>query len=268
MDVYFKINTLYARKLSFCIDYVLNVTIDNVFLLEEYHNNEELWLKHLDKNVFICNDFDAKEVRKNICFDETFINANDLNSKIKTNELNYTSKPLILIASIGNYDDTYCLEILLNKIMNMNGWKAKQKFSKEAETIIRKLEKMNLLNGKLKVNALEYDLIIEQMSANIFDSYIDFFYAMHKLSPSIIFLCADSDFDKYDMLEYIKNLVCSNCYLYISPFINYEINEKENMPVYKVNEDIKSLYNKNVQEEINKIILDLLYLPNDIKIVK
>lgn len=281
INIFFKTDSLLTRKIAFCIDYVINSNVDKLVLLDENHSIEEYWINQIDNEVCFYETFENSISDDDLLFTSNE-NINEQNvivfenpySEIKKKKIenkifgkDYPTKPMIIILSFGLFPDTYCLEILLNKIINENNIVPFQKFSDETKYILNKFKSKNLLNDKIENDINKADVIIQHINSNEFKSYIDLLYNLSLLSPNYIYICADRKFNNYDLVEYIKKLVCNNCYVFSSPYLIYEIVKNNNVPVYDFTYNI-SIFNKDVQKNIETEIIDKFYIPKGIRPIK
>lgn len=281
INVFFKTDSLLTRKIAFCIDYIINNNVDKLGLLNENHSIEEYWINQIDNEVCFYETFENNISNNDLLFTDNenidkqnvivFENScSEIKKKKIENKIfgkDYPTKPMIIILSFGLFPDTYCLEILLNKIINENHIVPFQKFSDETKYILNKFKSKNLLNDKIDNDINKADVIIQHINSNEFKSYVDLLYHLSLLSPNYIYICVDRKFNNYDLIEYIKKLVCNNCYILSSPYLTYEIVKTNNIPVYDFTYK-SSIFNKDIQKNIEEELINKFYIPKGIRLIK
>ena len=282
-------NAFTARTLTFQMEYVFNIPINTIFLMAENHHKDETFFVGENSHVCICNTFDecinrsdmiivAKDqivphfIDKKDCLiiDSPWKSKNDYKTDIHAiPKLDYLTKPVIVILSMGNYTDQYCIEILVNKILSEKNAKVMQFFSPETKTILSALSQSEYLNPNLcDVQNNDYDIIVLSIKGITNDSQL--FRILKDVSPDVLILCVNYSFSKTIEIEHYFKYICNIGAIVKSPYISYEVVEGKTYPVFcgfEKSNFFKNSLDKNLEHDLRTSILQRVYLPDSIYIL-
>lgn len=282
-------NAFTARTLTFQMEYLLDISINTIFLMAENHHKDEVFSIGGNSQICILSTFDECVNLSDIIIidqiktsppiadkkDCLIINSpwkNKANYKTDIDaipKINYSSKPVIVILSLGEYTDQYYVEILVNKILSEKNAKIMQIFSPETKNVLSSFSRYNYLNHNLR-NAQdnEFDVIVLSIKGITNDATI--IRLIKEVSPDVLILCVDYSFNKaFEIRNYFKS-ICNVDIIIKSPYISYEVVENKTYPVYCGIENtnvFKNSLDNNLENELRAMILQRIYLPSNIYIL-
>lgn len=284
-NVFLFLDAMTDRTVSFQIEYVLDIEIDSIILMAENHYSIDSFYFFKNKRTRIYNTL--KECVKHC--DIIIVSSSHLSqlgqiigkeiivvelSDIKYNnftvpDLDYESKAVIAVLSLGEFSDQYNTEILVNKILSEKGAKIVQYFSPFTKNILDSLSHTNYLNKSLANPYNEnYNVIV--LAINGISSYPDLMRIMCDISPDMVLLCVNQSYRQEQELE--KCLYgCAKIETIIkSPYISYGIEKEKTYPVYFGHKESASYYGSfenDLYNVLKKSILKCIYLPEDILLI-
>lgn len=286
-NVFLFLDAIIDRFIAVQMEYVLDMPINSIILMEESHYIADLDCFYSNKNIQIystlqecvdrCDTIIVSDnhlprlmgiINKEIIVVDLSEGVHE-NSNLAIPQLNYREKPVIAILSLGEFTDQYITEILINKILTERGAKVAQYFSPLTQRIIESCSHVNHLNAYLsKTNIEDHDIIV--LAINGGTSYPNLMRMMCDISPDMILLCVNKS---YRQEEELKNCLygCGNIEAIIrSPYISYEIVKGKTYPVYCGHEKSNSIYGsfeKNLKDVLEKCVLRKVYLPENVVVV-
>ncbi len=291
-------DSYFARTFLLNLEYVLNVPIDRVYLLEENHAIDEEYYgfsvelinkKTLAHCINCCDivfvhgyeemypllDIDLLQDKRIIRF--PFLPYEFLNEeKLDVNNVK-CDVPVILNINVGYYSSQYCAEILLNKIVGKYLSNFKQIFSGQAYSIINTLKENDLLSSQFNLCTSHscYDMLIYTLCINNLleiqkDKNREYIELFDRISPNYVILT--TSFDKVvaeGVLDNVKNLFLYRYNTKLNSIIlsNFFESPNSKFPVYHPKAKLITnfqnncyFYDKNMEGILeNDIITNLAY---------
>ena len=295
-------NSFATRTVLFGLDSLFNIKFDEVLLLKENHNQKEIFLfntnikiklyESIDDCICLCDSIimikddnipeksinyiscKSKELDKQ-CFEIINPWKNKLSSStnnIDDKNIDFKKYPVILNISLGTISQSYCVEILLNKIFTKNSIGFKQFYSKEMENFLLQLDGYGILSSnfsrQIKFPEYQYNIII--YSINIGESiynikkYIDI---LRHIASDFTILQTDIKFNEY---ESAKNIIKYGCFSQLDMLIKSHYNVvDEKLTVYcakKINEDslVKDIESISLENKLSFNIFSKIAFPEGI----
>ena len=225
-NVFILANSFSSRTFLYQIDYLLNLNIREIYLLDENHDCSEIYnintkvrlvpsqkmdeyIRISDIVLILQDEYIPQSTidhikllitKKNalIIIDNPWLADTPINNTLEKN-INYNTLPVVLQIVFGRYTQHYCTEILMNKILTEEGVPFIQKFSVETSTLIEQLARYGILNENIlrtKHND-SYSVIVKTVYVNKYKTLsndADFFKFMKMLAPSYILMNISSNF--------------------------------------------------------------------------
>ena len=284
-NVFLLLDTVIGRQVAFETEYVFGESINSVILMSENNymddcnyffkgkkikifNSLQECVEHCD--TIIVSDNYIHKINKAFSKDIIILDLKNIdaeNSRPTIPQLDYQYKPVIAILSLGEYNDQYITEILINKILTEKGAKVAQYYSPLTRRIIKSYAGINHSSTPLLKSHIEdYDIIV--LSINGINSYKDLISIMCHISPDLIFLCVNKSYRQEEELKRHLYFCKDNIAAIIkSPYISYEIIKGKTYPVYCGHKKTNSHYGsfeKDLYNMLKEQILKHIYLPEDI----
>lgn len=263
-NIFLLSNALTARTIMAHIDYVLSFPINNIFLLQENHSDEEQFFNPEGTTIAICNSLEAcisgsdlTVVAKDDNFPDRTLNevldmAERFSKKLLVLStpwtvqekykrttmampaLDYLNKPVIAIVSVGEYTTHYSTEIMINKIFAEKNAKMLQVFSPQAAAFLSDLSQLGCINPAVKecMNyPTSYDVIITYIQA---PDHKQLTQMLNQLSPDALVICTDFAFDNSNnTLQFFKyGSGIDVCMVIKSEYKSYQTGTEQLYPVY------------------------------------
>lgn len=279
-------------------DLCLDISIENIILLKEYHNCSEFKnrsivlsnsleeaIQKADNIVFLSDSFQNKNLRSNIFKLASYYEKNVLgiknpwmnaNQKIESGFLeDYHNKVVILILAFDARLQTFG-EIIINKIMGSFNVGFKQNFSLPTQNLISGLGE--IIRKDIVDDGLDSNIIIESMKlknssyANV-ENY-NAYQKIQALNPDYVMLCTNQEYtdemnqEFVNILKYASrtnlNLVLQSDYIYISEWDKHVFLE---FPFSYKTDNLLNLQDSNLENMIKNDIVNRLAYPKDISII-
>lgn len=291
MKIFIFLNGFISRTLLFQLDYILNERLESIILLSENHSEEDVSFYYNNRNkIFIYDNIETCiEKCDTIVLENRVINPEIKKSKKRkvyisvpdrTEEVlkesiplyDYSQKPVIAILSMGLYNDSYCTEILINKILNNIGALPLQLFSKRTSSLLENLEQEGILNPKLikKPNEENSDIFVICIDCDGY-TYSDFNSLISKISPDMLVLCTNYIFKNENEIRNFFHYIKEIDIIISSPYIPYEVNPGKYYAVFckknNINNSNSIIYNENLESILKETIFKKLYYSKDITIM-
>ncbi|MBR6559059.1 MAG: hypothetical protein IKT70_08665 [Clostridia bacterium] len=296
-------DSYFARTIIFNLDYVINIQINKVYLLEENHLIDEEYYgipfqliskKNLAQCINYCDivfvyghekmypllDTDLLQQKRIIRF--PILSCEFLSEKkldIKNIKLEV---PVILNIVVGDYTSQYCAEILLNKVVGKYLNNFKQIYSNQTYSIINTLKDNNLLSSQFNLYTIQnfYDLFVCTLCLK---SLLDlqknrqFIRLFEQLSPNYVILT--TSFDKVVSDEALDNLKSLFWYRYNTKLnliilSNFFESPNKKFAIYYAKANLLpniqndcNFYNKNIETILENDLITNLAYPDDIHII-
>jgi len=296
-------NSYESKTLLYNLDYLLNVKIGNVFLLNENHNysdfnrgsyNFNIELKSNLEECFsacdICLLLDEKSTAsksllelKTKCkhFDKKIIlvEGNADNPNVPVFDIN--KQPIILLISTGIYEQLYCSEILLSKIFTEHGIDILQIPSVKTQHIFSCLKKNNLLNVAIENTLFQKpQLLLLTLEENFIRYDVEsanFYLNLMKIKPDFIILAKNSRVDINSQvfqtrfgkkLDYIINSEFDPMYFWNDISVPLFC-KKEDTSINTTgqNEDVSNISDSLLPQLLYNRIISKLTMPKDIELI-
>lgn len=282
MNIALLSNSLINRTLTFLLNYVLGIEIENVFLPIENHSSDEIFLEG-GECIHICDSVEEAINRSDIIIASNSAVIHNLPKSKKAVLINnpwadkgkimlsndgfrrIDNKPLIIIMSLGKFTDQYCTEILINKILSENGAKVHQIYSTETQSILTDLSKQGLLRHSLiNTREDESDVIVVSIDGTKYHNDAECVCELSRFSPDMLFVCVDRTIDSVSEINNIAGIVCNVNMTIHSPYISYDVGTGAKYPIYCGfgNNDFSiASFDRNLEAYLKKEILKSLYFP-------
>jgi len=280
-------------------DLCLDISVESIILLKEYHNYNEFKNKTIvlsnsleeaiqkaDKIVFLSDSFQKKELRskifrlasnyeKNVLeIKNPWINAKQ---KIESGFLeDYHNKVVILILAFDVRLQTFG-EMIINKIMGSFNVGFKQNFSLPTQNLISGLGE--IVRKDLIDDGLDSNIIIESMKLknSLYASVenYDVYQKIQSLNPDYVILCTNQEYtnemnqELVNILKYAGrtnlNFVLQSDYIYISEWDKHIFLESPFL--YEI-DNLLNLQDLNLENIIKNDIVKRFAYPKDISIIR
>lgn len=279
-------------------DLCLDISIENIILLKEYHNCNEFKNKAIvlsnsleeavqkaDNIVFLSDSFQNKNLRSNIFklasnYEKNLLEIKNpwmnANQKIESGFLeDYHNKVVILILAFDARLQTFG-EIIINKIMGSFNVGFKQNFSLPTQNLISGLDE--ILRKDIVDDGLDSNIIIESMKlknssyANV-ENY-NVYQKIQALNPDYVMLCTNQEYtnemnqELVNILKYAGranlNFVLQSDYIYISEWDKHIFLES---PFSYEIDNLLNLQDSNLENIIKNDIVKRFAYPKDISII-
>ncbi len=285
--VFLFLDSVIDRLIMFEIEYLLDMSIDTIILMAESHNITDFNYFYSNKKVQI---FSTLQECLNHCdmiivSDSHFAKLKgivnkeiiivDLSKNIHENinfgvpALNYCEKPVVAILSLGEFNDHYNTEILINKILVENGARVVQYYSHFTKAVIEACSSVGYINKSLvESHSEDYDVIVLTISDIL--SYTSLLRIMCDISPDIVMICVNRSYAQEEELKRYLYGFGNTKVIIRSPYISYEIVKGKTYPVYcgyEKNNLYCGSFEKNLYNVLKKAILKSVYLPKNIAIL-
>lgn len=183
--------------------------------------------------------------------------------------LDYKGKPVIAILSLGEYNDQYNTEIMVNKILKEKNARIAQVFSRKTQIILDSYFQNDCLNNAISTSVEEcYDIIC--ISIEGINNYQELLRIMYDISPDMILVCVNKLYDQEKELSECLFAYGGIDLVISSPYIPYEIVKGKVHPVF-CGYDYTSRYcesfQNNLYDTLKKTILKCIYYPEKIIIL-
>ncbi len=284
-DVFLLLDTVVERLVTFQMEYVFGISINSIILMSENHctddcnyfykgkkiqifNSLQECVKHCD-SIIVSNNYLHK--LKGTSDKDVMVldikNIYEKNSEFIIPDLDYQGKPVIVILSLGDFNDQYNTEILINKILTEKGAKVAQFYSPLTQKIIESYSHISHLKSPLLDSHIEdYDIIVLSISG--ISNYIELMHIMCDISPDLILLCVNKSYRQEEELKRCLYGCGGNIVAIIrSPYISYEIIKGKTYPVFCGHEKSTSYYGsfeKDLYGILREQVLKHIYLPENI----
>lgn len=279
-------------------DLCLDISIENIILLKEYHNCNEFNNKAIvlsnsleeavqkaDNIVFLSDSFQNKNLRSNIFklasnYEKNLLEIKNpwmnANQKIESGFLeDYHNKVVILILAFDARLLTFG-EIIINKIMGSFNVGFKQNFSLPTQNLISGLDE--IIRKDIVDDGLDSNIIIESMKlknssyANV-ENY-NVYQKIQALNPDYVMLCTNQEYtnemnqELVNILKYAGranlNFVLQSDYIYISEWDKHIFLES---PFSYEIDNLLNLQDSNLENIIKNDIVKRFAYPKDISII-
>lgn len=286
-NIFLFLSPMLERTISFQLEYVLNIQIGSIILLSENHYAEDSYYFFGDKHIEIFDTLQecvensdiiiiSKENLSKLVLptDKKIIVINFDDSMPKSigfsiPDLDYKEKPVIAILSLGEYNDQYNTEILVNKILSEKGARVLQYYSPKTKSILNSYFCNNCLNSAISMSKEKnYDIIV--ISINKINSYHELLHIMCDIAPDMILLCVNKSYkQEKELAKWMFG--CGTVELIIrSPYISYEIVKGKTYPVFcgnnKTSRFLDSFQN-DLYDVLKKAISKCVCFPKEIVIL-
>ena len=230
-------NSYAAKTILLELDYLLNIEIDEIFLLKENHDEKEHYTcnnakikihKSVDTCISFCDTIilikdsnmpeksidyllsESKRLNKN-CF--VVQNPWEKEFIFSTNEKSYENfdfkkYPVILNISLGSNTQQFFIELMMNRLFVENKINFRQVYSAETSDFLHQINNFGLLNNNIfeQLNMIDnqYNIIIISLNiGNLYNmkKYVDI---VKFISPDFITIQSDLNLNEYD---YVNNMV-------------------------------------------------------------
>ncbi len=250
-DIFIFSDAFTARNLSYEIEYLCNININNIYLPYENHNRNERFNSGSNVKVCICDSLDECINNSDIIIvANPTMNLQTYNNKEtifitnpwvcdSTGEIEYSTnaksinfnKPLIAIVSIGKYTDQYCIEILVNKILHENNAKIMQFFSPETHSVINDFARAGILNTNLyPCMPKDYDVLVS--SYKPINGTVELLKIVNNIMPDILIICVDGIVCNTKEIDSFLKILPKSTIIIKSSYISYEVSGGITYPVY------------------------------------
>jgi hypothetical protein len=296
-------NSYLARNVVFSLDYLLDLNVDHIILLEENHNKCEKFsindnviinycstikdgIINCDLVLILVDDFLPQNAVERVHLKSKELGKRCVNIYSNWNKIqdhtscfertNAKDHPTILTLSLGQNAEYYCLEILLNKLFNNKKINIKQYFSDSTRGFFTQFQNHNLLNPSLGLQlndgAKDYQILVYHVSiGNNTDSLKSCLDACNKLSPDFIIFQSDVQYEKYDELKKIIQyslLAKVDVHIYTNYFKYDETTKVYCNNVHTDSPDIICIESTDLEDVLTKNILAKIALPENIKTIQ
>ena len=264
-------NSYLARNVVFSLDYLLDLNVDHIILLEENHNKGEKFsindnviinycstikdgIINCDLVLILVDDFLPQNAVERVHLKSKELGKRCVNIYSNWNKIqdhtscfertNAKDHPTILTLSLGQNAEYYCLEILLNKLFNNKKINIKQYFSDSTRGFFTQFQNHNLLNPSLGLQlndgAKDYQILVYQ-------------------------------YEKYDELKKIIQyslLAKVDVHIYTNYFKYDETTKVYCNNVHTDSPDIICIESTDLEDVLTKNILAKIALPENIKTIQ
>ena len=297
-NIFILSNSLLTDTFLYCVDYVLNFDIGDIYILEENHSENDNYIA--GNNVIICDNIEkainysdliiiiaSKE--ENSIPEKTVrkvyeIASNDKKSVIRIDIPNYkekydqvlasdeyNKKPVVINIGVGDASQLYMNEIVLNKIFTKNSVAVNQEFSTLSKQIIYKLSENNYVNKSI-LNSIDLKkedakIIIKSFSIDQIHELNSLTNYINILHPDYCVFCGNQNNIDADYIEkvftYKYNCLSS---VYISNYL--EVKESYNQTLFiKTEQEHIDLFKERVKTLEDSILSAIAY-PMGVRVLK
>lgn len=311
MKVFIMSSSYIENTIAWEISHLLGVKVDTIFFLEENHTRNEIdWLYKDHQNIQLFSNYKEAILQSDFVI---IINTGDILIKIinecimyaKDNNINicviedqplsdnidkpvifdkniaYSEKPVILLFTVGEYCQTYCVEMTLNKLFYENKINFRQEFSTWTEKIIKKIGHIGFFNSKLLYHETKvpYDIIIKTLNGNMIldiENHLDSAFLPHQFKPNYVIIICERFFASHETItnifryRYLRNI---NKIIY-SKYVSGPKKLEQEFPILcfsqdEINDHIQiddELLDK-VKETLFEDIISKIAISNEIQII-
>ena len=296
-------NNYTAKLIVSNLEYILNDSITEIYLLAENHfpndtypfssakitlcknihegiaNSDVIIMaktKHFTLNI-------TRDVRKIafgsnktiIEFDDPWLEESICTKNNRTESLEDICVPLILVLSTSKLSQVYCLVILIRRILLGHGLRVKQIYTENTDLFIREMSRYDILNKSFINNSDEnFNAYIVSLNSNILEYSHDGFdeaYFINRVNPDYVILSSDVNVDKHsmDVFKYRCGF-CPN--ILISSQYGYSMVGDAEPVIYqeqkrRKNKGATYICDRDLYKKIENELLSKITLPDDVTLI-
>lgn len=280
-------NTITTRYLTYELEYVLGIPINKIFLMKENHSSTEIFHKSSNLKIEIRNDLDEciKQSDKIIITQDVkshgiipqdkciYVNTPwDGLKKASTHILTSkskicTKKPTIVIVSIGDFTNHYCVEIAINKVLSQNKIRYSQFFSYETKYVFSRL--LDEKNNLIKHSEIKSPDVLVLTFTNVKHNN-QLYDIVNRFLPDVLLICIDKSFYFMDnIIGFSKHIYPINMIIE-SEYVSYQISEGKYNPIYcdiEPSKNCNHIFDSSFEKKLTSTIFEGISLPKDVYIV-
>lgn len=297
-------NSFVAKTIIYKLCFVLNISIDEVLLLNENHRQNEEGINtwcgcdinlyadideciNLSDYIFIIRDSNVPTkhidyiLKQSVALGKKCFELNNhwreySLCKSKCDELinlNFEKFPVILNISLGPTSQQYCLEVLINSIFEKSKVNIKQIFSPATYSFFSQLNSYKILNSSLSAqldNQKVFSVMVCSLDIGVdFNNITKYIDMIKNINPDFIILQTNIRFDEYETAKNIFKYGClASLDLIVKSHFNTITLEDVNV-VYcsnhiTSNTFIKDLESIDLESELKSNIFSKLSLPKGV----
>ena len=228
-------NSFFARTVLKDLEYLLNKSIDKIYLLRENHSQDEIfYFNHcnynfkiqlvdtieegiLQSNIIVISKDDniplkyidyvtlqaQKQKKQCFCINNPWIL--ETTEELGSFEWN-KNIPTILIMGVGVSSQLFCMEMLINKILSKNNIRFSQRYSESTKQLLNQLPSKRNLNPNVtySISDTNNDSQINVITLCLKNEISDIRFNIdniRRISPDFTVLQTNIDFDQYHVAK-------------------------------------------------------------------
>lgn len=228
-------NSFFARTVLKDLEYLLNKSIDKIYLLRENHSQDEIfYFNHcnynfkiqlvdtieegiLQSNIIVISKDDniplkyidyvtlqaQKQKKQCFCINNPWIS--ETTEELGSFEWN-KNIPTILIMGVGVSSQLFCMEMLINKILSKNNIRFSQRYSESTKQLLNQLPSKRNLNPNVtySISDTNNDSQINVITLCLKNEISDIRFNIdniRRISPDFTVLQTNIDFDQYHVAK-------------------------------------------------------------------